>query len=62
MIILKVFGKMIYLMFMAAIYIMFFPLWIIGKLFFWWLPTDDYDSYEKNDEEWLFWKEHGHEW
>ena len=31
------------------------------KLLFWWLPTES-DSYDKDDEEYLFWKEHGHDW
>ena len=61
MIILKFIGKTIYLSFVIMLYMMFFPLWLVGKVFFWWLPTGS-DSYEESDEEWLFWKQHGHNW
>lgn len=57
MIILKLMGKLFCWTFMAAIYMMVFPLWLIGKLLFWWLPTVN----DGNDE-WQFWKEHGHNW
>ncbi len=60
MIVLKIIGKMFYWLFMLTLYMMVFPLWLIGKLFFWWLPSDN-DSYEKDDDEWLFWKGHGHD-
>ncbi|MBQ7739824.1 MAG: hypothetical protein IJT65_01125 [Eubacterium sp.] len=45
----------------ALFYIIFFPFIILYKLLFWWLPSAP-DSYETNDEEWLFWKGHGHDW
>ena len=57
MIILKFMGKLFCWTFMAAIYMMVFPLWLIGKLLFWWLPTGN----DGNDA-WQFWKEHGHDW
>ena len=41
----------------AILWLMFLPF----KLLFWWLPKES-DSYDKNDEEYLFWKEHGHDW
>lgn len=31
------------------------------KLLFWWVPKGK-DSYEESDEEYLFWKDHGHDW
>ena len=61
MIIIKALGKLFYLTFLLTFYIMIFPLWLIGKLLFWWLPGGS-DSYGDSDEEWLFWKEHGHDW
>lgn len=57
MAILKIVGKLFYWLFMATIYMMVFPLWLLGKLLFWWLPTEN----DGNDE-WQFWKEHGHDW
>ena len=57
MIILKLIGKLFYFTVMAAFYIMVFPLRLIGKLFFWWLPTES----DGNDG-WYFWKMHGHDW
>jgi hypothetical protein len=38
--------------------------WLLSlpfKLLFFWLPTNS-DSYEKDDDEWAFWKGHGHDW
>ena len=57
MIILKFFFKLIYLMIIFSVYIVVFPLRLIGKLLFWWLP-DGNDS----DGDWFFWKKHGHDW
>lgn len=41
--------------------IMFLPFILLYKLFFWWIPTGD-DSFDTDDEEWMFWKGHGHDW
>lgn len=56
MAVLKIVGKLFYWLFMATIYMMIFPLWLLGKLLFWELPTEN----DGNDE-WQFWKEHGHD-
>lgn len=55
--VINVICKIIYYSFMIMLYLMFFPLWLMGKLFFWWLPSGN----DGNDG-WYFWKEHGHEW
>ena len=52
---------MFYWLIMFMFYMMVFPFWLIGKLCFFWVPKEK-DSYETDDDEWLFWKEHGHEW
>ncbi len=61
MLILKAIGKMFYRLIMLMFYMTIFPFRLIGKLCFFWVPKEK-DSYETDDDEWLFWKEHGHEW
>lgn len=41
--------------------VLFWLLMLPFKLLFWWVPKGD-DSYDKDDEEYMFWKEHGHDW
>ena len=41
----------------AILWIMFLPF----KLLFFWLPSGD-DSYDTDEDEYMFWKGHGHDW
>ena len=45
----------------AILWVMFLPFKILFKLLFWWIPTGN-DSFDTDDEEWMFWKGHGHDW
>ena len=38
----------------AVIWLLLLPF----KILFWWVPKAD-DSYERDDDEWYFYKEHG---
>jgi len=41
----------------AIIWLLLLPF----KILFFWVPKSD-DSYDTDDEEWMFWKDHGHDW
>ena len=37
----------------------FFILTLPFRLLFWWIPNGD-DSYDNDEEEYAFWRDHGH--